>query len=33
MAILPLMGRHLHHHHNGDCCPCHDGISALVKLA
>jgi hypothetical protein len=33
MAFLPLMRRHLCHCCNGSCCPCRDGISAVVKLA
>jgi hypothetical protein len=33
MAFLPLIRRHLCHCHNGNCCLCCDGISAVVKLA
>jgi hypothetical protein len=32
MVLLPLMCRHLCHHQDGNGRPCHNGISAVVKL-
>ncbi len=32
MALLPLMGMHLHHFCNCNCCPHDNGIDAVVNV-